>query len=210
MSDATPSLQTVSTRVLRRIRGRGAGAVVTARDFLDLGGRSSVDWVLSRLVQKGTLRRLDRGLYHYPRLHAHLGELAPSVEAIVKALAGRDDLRLLPSPAYAANLLQLSLQVPAKIVFFTDGLSRKVKFGQQAIELRRTTPRNLRAAGRASGLVIQAMKFFGKEGVASADLEALRSRLNERERREIREDLPFAPTWMQPHLRALAQEVMPS
>lgn len=184
--------------------------MVTARDFLDLGGRSSVDWVLSRLVQKGTLRRLDRGLYHYPRLHAHLGELSPSVEAIVKALVGRDDLRLLPGPAYAANVLQLSEQVPAKILFLTDGLSRRVKVGQQEIELRRTTPRNLRAAGRASGLVIQAMKFLGKEGVASADLEALRARLTERERRELREDLAFAPTWMHPHLRALAQEALPS
>ncbi len=37
------------------------------------------------------------------------------------ASAGRDRVRLQPSGAYAANLLGLSEQVPAKVVFLTDG-----------------------------------------------------------------------------------------
>ncbi len=72
-------------------------------DFLDLGGRDAVDKVLSRLAAKGTIRRLARGLYDYPREHAELGVLSPDIEKVAKALAGKDRIRLQPAGAYAAR-----------------------------------------------------------------------------------------------------------
>jgi len=60
--------------------------------------------------------------------------------------------------AAALNLLGLSEQVPAKIVFLTEAESRKLKIGLMEIELRRTTPKNMASAGRLSGLVIQAFR----------------------------------------------------
>lgn len=75
----------------------------------------------------GTIRQLGRGLYDYPKLHQALGPLAPTPEALAKAMAGRDRVRLQPSGAYAANLLGLSEQVPAKVLFsFKSPLSRGV------------------------------------------------------------------------------------
>ena len=41
-------------------------------DFLDLGSRQAVDLALHRLVHKGTIRRLARGLYDYPILPEEL------------------------------------------------------------------------------------------------------------------------------------------
>ena len=78
---------------------------------------------------KASCWRLARGLYDYPKSHLQLGLLSPSVDAIAEALAGRDRLRIQPSGAYAANLLHLSEQVPAKAVFLTDGHSRRLKVG---------------------------------------------------------------------------------
>jgi len=48
--------------------------------------------------------------------------------------------------------------VPAKAAFLTDGPSRTVKIGTMTIQLWRTTPRNMAAAGRLSGLLIQAFR----------------------------------------------------
>ena len=121
-------------------------------DFLDLGSREAVDLALHRLAQKGTIRRLARGVYDFPKQHPVLGLFSPSADAVAKALAGRDRTRLQPAGAYAANALGLSEQVPAKAVFLTDGPSRTVKIGPTTIQLRRTTPRNMAAAGRLSGL----------------------------------------------------------
>ena len=134
-------------------------------DFLDLGSREAVDIVLHRLARKGTIRRLARGVYDFPKEHPVLGLLQPSAEAVAKALAGRDHTRLQPAGAYAANALGLSEQVPAKAVFLTDGPSRTVKIGPTTIQLRRTTAKNMAAAGRLSGLLIQALRELGKEHV---------------------------------------------
>lgn len=125
---------------------------------------------------------------------------------MAKAVAGRDRTRLQPAGAYAANALGLSEQVPAKVVFLTDGASRTVRIGSTTIQLRRTTPKNMAAAGRLSGLLIQALRALGKEHVTSERREHLKHTLPANERRELLKDLRLAPAWMHPIFRELAEE----
>ena len=175
-------------------------------DFLDLGSREAVDVTLHRLAKKGTIRRLARGLYDYPKEHPVLGTLSPSADAIAKALAGRDRTRLQPAGAYAANVLGLSEQVPAKAEFLTDGPSRTVRVGNTTIQLRRTTPRNMAVAGTLSGLVIQALRALGEQHVTPDRIEHLRRTIPADKRRELLKDLAVAPAWMHPILRRIAEE----
>src|ERR1044071_5815914 len=156
------SAQSIDKSVLNRIYGSRGGAVFTPSDFLDLGSRRAVDLALHRLVKRKTLWRLARGLYEYPREHEELGLLSPDIEKVAKALAGKDRIRLQPAGAYASNLLGLSEQVPARVVVLTDGPSRTVKIGRQEIQLRRTTPRTMAAAGRLSGFSLPGVAPFGK------------------------------------------------
>lgn len=198
-------VQTIDYKVISRIYGGGRGLAFTPNDFLDIGGRDAVDKALSRMAIKGTIRRLARGLYEYPREHPELGALSPDIEKVAKALAGKDRIRLQPAGAYATNLLGLSEQVPAKVVFLTDGSSRTVKIGQQSIQLRRTTPRNMAAAGRLSGLLMQAFRHLGKEHITPERLEHLKRTLPAKERRQLLKDLPLAPSWMHALFRELAE-----
>lgn len=198
-------MQTIDAKLRSRIYGSGRGSAFTPNDFLDLGSRDAVDKALSRMATQGTIRRLARGLYEYPREHPELGMLSPNIERVAKALAGKDRIRLQPAGAYATNLLGLSEQVPAKIVFLTDGPSRTVKIGRQEIQLRRTTPRNMAAAGRLSGLLMQALRHLGKAHITRARIEHLKRTLPEKERRRLLKDLPLAPAWMHPLLRELAE-----
>src|SRR5579864_4463424 len=154
MTGTRKNTQSIDAPILARIHGWGRGSVFVPGDFLGLGSREAVDLALHRLARKGTIRRLARGVYDFPKEHPVLGLLAPSADAVARALAGRDRTRLQPSGAYAANLLGLSEQVPAKAVFLTDGPSRRLKVGANEIILKRTTPRAMAAAGRMSGLVI--------------------------------------------------------
>jgi hypothetical protein len=197
-------MQTIDAKLKSRIYGSGRGSAFTPNDFLDIGGRDAVDKALSRLAAKKTIRRLARGLYEYPREHPELGMLSPDIEKVAKALAGKDRIRLQPAGAYATNLLGLSEQVPARVVFLTDGPSRTVKIGRQEIQLRRTTPRNMAATGRLSGLLMQALRHLGKEHISSARLEHLKRTLPEMERRRLLKDLRLAPAWMHPLFRELA------
>ena len=157
-----------------------------------------------RLVQKGTIRRLARGLYDYPKQHPKLGILSPDPDTVGKALAGRDAIRIQPSGAYAANLLGLSEQVPAKVVFLTDGPARRVKLGRREIILKRTTPRNMAPAGRISGTVIQALRFIGEKHINDAHIAHLKALLPEEDRARLHKDRVYAPGWMHAIIEAIA------
>ncbi len=205
MQSPARTTQSVDSKILAKIRGQKRGTVVVPADFLGLGSREAVDLALHRLARKGTLRRLARGVYDYPKVHPELGPLWPSAEKVARAIAGRDRIRLQPAGAYAANLLGLSEQVPAKVVFLTDGPSRNVRIGPMIIQLRRTTPRNMAAAGRLSGLVIQALRHLKREHVTAGRVARLKRTLPAAERRALVRDIKLAPTWMHPILRDLAE-----
>lgn len=185
---------------------RGRGSVMTPSDFVDLGSRQAVDLALYRLVRKGTIRHLARGIYDYPKTHPVLGLLTPSPDVIVAAIAGRERARLQPTGGYAANLLGLSEQVPAKIVYLTDAQSRTIKIGTMTIQLRQSTPRNMATAGRLSGLVIQALRNLGRAHVTADRIAMLKGRLPADQRRTLLKDIKFAPVWMHPIFRALAED----
>ncbi len=198
-------VQTLGEKIFAEICRNGRGWVFSPDEFRDLGDPRFVGMALTRLVSKGTIRRLARGLYDFPKTHPVIGMLAPSPDAIAKALVGRHNIRLLPSGAYAANLLGLSEQVPAKIAFLTDGPSRTVRVGDQEIRLRQTTPRTMGPAGRTSGLVIQALRHLGQEHVDDAVIQALRRKLSAEDKKQLLTDLGYAPGWVRPHLRAIAE-----
>lgn len=198
-------MQSIDNKILNRVYGRGRGCVITPGDFLDLGSREAVDVALHRLVKKGTIRRLARGLYDFPRTDPDLGLLSPTTDAIVKALKGRDKILLQPSGAYAANLLGLSEQVPMKIVFFTDGPARRVQLGKQVIILKHTTPRAMAAAGRVSGLIIQALRYIGQKHVDDTTVKLLRKRISTDDRKQLLHDIRYAPAWIAAIMRRVAQ-----
>jgi len=198
-------VQTLGERIFAQIRRNGRGWVFSLDEFRDLGDPRFVGMALTRMVSKGTIRRLARGLYDYPRSHPVIGTLAPSSDAIATALVGRHNIRLLPSGAYAANLLGLSEQVPAKIVFLTDGPSRTVQVGDQEIRLKQTTPRTMGPAGRTSGLVIQALRHLGQQHVDGVVIQTLGRKLRANDKKQLLEDLGYAPAWVRAHLRAIAK-----
>jgi hypothetical protein len=204
MSTATP--QSIEAKILARIIRRGRGSVMVPTDFIDLGSRQAVDLALHRLVRKGTIRRLARGIYDYPKTHPVLGLLAPHPDLVAKAVAGREQARLQPTGAYAANLLGLSEQVPAKVVYLTDSQSRTVSIGAMTIQLRQTTPRNMATAGRLSGLVIQALRNLGQAHVTADRIAILKRKLPADQRQELLKDIRFAPAWMHPVFRAIAED----
>ena len=197
--------ESIESKILRRIVGKKKGWVFAPSHFHDLGNRAAVDQALSRLVRSGDIRRLTRGLYDYPRKHPDFGDVPPSVDRIAAALAEKDNLKIQPSGAYAANLLGLSDQVPARVVFLTDGSSRMVQIGNWNIKLKKTTPKNMATAGRVSGLVIQALRYMKQENIDDMIINKLKRRLSVEDKKQLVSDLRYAPAWIEKVVRRLQE-----
>lgn len=200
----------VHNQVLARIRAAGQGSIHVASDFLDLGSRAAVDQALSRLVRTGTIRRLARGVYDLPSHHPHLGVLPPALPLVAAALARSTGSQLQVSGPQAANQLGLSTQVPARLVYLTDGVSRTVRVGNRAIGFRHASPRTLAGAGTAAGVVIQALRHLGHGGVTPAVIAQVRSVLRDDDRRALRTHVARAPAWMRPALQGIVEQVEPA
>lgn len=191
-------------KIKRRIIGKGRGAVFTPADFLDLGSRASVDQALSRLTDQGVIRRLARGIYDYPKTSPRLGRLSPDPDVVAAAIARKDGRVVQVSPARAANMLGLTTQVPAKAVYLTDGPSRTKQIGAQTIIMRNAAAKNLVGAGKPTGAVFQALRYFGKDGVDASVVARLSRTIDADTRRALVKDALQAPGWMRPVVQQIA------
>jgi len=189
-------MQTIVDKIKNDIYKQKRGFVFTKYRFFDLGNPKTIAKVLERMVESGEIRRITRGIYDYPAKHPDFGVLPPDPNKIADALAEKDNLKIQPSGAYAANLLGLSEQVPAKFVFLTDGHSRTVQVGKLNIKLKKTTPKNMATAGRISGLVIQALRYMGQENVDDRIINILKRKLSDKDKKILMADLRYAPVWI--------------
>ena len=185
----------INKKILKRIRGHGRGYVFTPKDFLAFGSRAAVDQTLSRLARRGVIRRLDRGLYDYPKISTRLGTLSPAPGVVARAIARRTDSKVQVSGARAANALGVTDQVPAKVVYFTDGPSQVARVGNQRVILKHQSKKNLIGVGQQTGLVFQAIRYLGKDNITDDVIQKLRSALTERQRKSLQRDATRATDW---------------
>lgn len=191
-------MSTITDQILRRIQRRGRGAVFIPKDFLDLGGRAAVDQSLSRLARRGVIRRVGRGIYDYPQVSPRLGVLSPRPDVVARAAARRTDSRLQVSGAQAANALGVSTQVPARLTYLTDGASRHLQVGGQTITFRHAAPRRLVGAGTTTGLVLQALRYLGRDGVDQRAVRTIAGRLSADDARALQQAASQVADWMRP------------
>jgi predicted transcriptional regulator of viral defense system len=190
--------------IRKKIWAKHRGWVFSAKEFAGLGPRTAVDQALSRLQRRGEIRRIARGIYEYPKVHPRIGILSPSPEAVAKAVAARTNSRVMISGAKAANLVGLSTQVPSQNLFLTDGLSHRLRIGNQLVVLQHVAPSKMIGAGTQAGVVIQGMRFLGRQGVGEIPVESLSKKIPASVKGEISRLAPGAPVWLQPALARLS------
>lgn len=194
-----------ATAIKKRIQRKGRGSVFTPSDFLALGSRAAVDQTLSRLTKDGTIRRLAQGIYDYPKISPRIGPLSPDPFIVARAIAAKDGHVVQVTPARAANLLGLTKQVPAKPVYLTDGPSRTKHLGNMTVKLKKASPKNLVGTGKHAGLIFQALRYVGKDGVDDHVVKRLAKGLSPSDVGDLVKNSAQAPGWMRPVVQQIAQ-----
>ena len=174
------------------IRRKG-GELIFPTDFRGKGTEDAIKKALSRLAQKGVLKRLSHGIYYIPKIDPVLGELRPGADDVVKMLAKKEKIRVRPAGAYALHRLGLTTQVPTKLVYITDGHPRLFKLGKMQIKFKATTRKKLSTIGKISSLLIQALEEIGPENVDASTESKILLLLKNEDPRKLKHDLALAP-----------------
>ena len=182
--------------ILHRVRGKGRGFVFTVRDLDDLGSRAGLDQALSRLARAAAIRRLDRGVYDFPRLHPVAGPMWPSADAVAQAVARQTGSHLKGSGPLAANLLGLTTQVPARTTYLTDGPSRSVHVGKLVVDIRHAGRVDMLLPDGLAGLVITALRYLGRDAVDADMLKRLSTNLDSANKKKLVSVKRQLPGWL--------------
>lgn len=193
----------IESQILHKIKEQGNGAVFFVEDFIAFGSSKACGKALERLTLQGTIVRVARGIYSYPKISELLGPITPSVESIAEAIARRDKARIVPTGEYAMNILGLSTQIPMKVIYLTDGMPRKIMLGNRTLILKKAAPKNLVAKGKISGLVIQALKFIGKDNLTEITEHKVIDLLKQESQENLIHDMSLAPEWIRILMRRI-------
>lgn len=155
-----------------------------------------VGGTLAELATEGVLTKIAQGIYVKPR-KSRFGEVLPTVDKLVQAIAARDNAEVLPSGMTALNILGLSTQVPMNYTYLTTGSERTVKLANRQVILKRGVPKNFCYETRLIALLVQALRALKQENVNSEEMQTIRSLvLKEPDKDSLMRDVDMMPAWM--------------
>lgn len=198
---------TVESNIIAKMKRSPKGRAFIATDFLEGHSYVAVKKALTRLVQRGDIRRIRRGVYDIAPYSTFLKEeIPPSAKEFAQAKARNFRWTISPSGQYALNLLGLSTQVPAKIVYASTGPYRRYIVGNRVIEFRHKALRELESMSSMSVLVVAALKALGNGNVTDRHIALLKQRLDAKEKNNLREETYHCPKWMYEIIRKICEE----
>jgi len=199
--------QSIEDKLVSRIYGSGRGWAFSQADFADLGSRSAIDLALHRRKREGIIRRVIRGIYDYPRDSKALrGPVSPDMDQVAHALARKFAWRIQPDGATAQNLLGLSTQVPARIVYLSDGPDRSYTVGKTLLAFEHTALKEAGFKLQESRLIVQALKAYGENRITRKIIAQIRKKFDRSLRKRILIDTKTATGWVYAAIQEIAKE----
>jgi hypothetical protein len=200
-------MQSIYNQIEGRIRGLGLGTILFPDDFTDIGSSEAVRIALMRLCKVGVVIRVAHGIYSYPKIDTKWGSgiIQPSIEDIAKAVAKRDKVRIMPTGTYVLNALGLSTQVPANVVFVTDGSARRISIGKgKGILFKHTSEmRNFAFQSEMMMMLVAALREIGESNITTEQMVVLKKHLQTISAEDFNHDIQLAPVWVRKKLTSL-------
>lgn len=199
----------IVNKITAQLNAADKGHVWVPTDFAHLGSRDVIDKTLQRMVQRGILRRIDRGLYDKPHINSLTQRpTTPDYRAVIEAVARRDNLRLLVDGMTAANDLGLTDAVPAHVTIYTDTRRRSIQLDKLTIVFKMAASSRLYWADRPAMRLVQALRWL--KDMLMVDDSHVQKRIRhilkdplqgQRIQNDLAQGFNVLPSWMQDYLR---------
>ena len=175
-----------------------SGELFTHERFLKHGSRGAVDRALSRLVGRGEIQQLARGVFVRPRTSRFVGNVIPDILEVVAAIARSNGETVQIHGAEAARRFGLSTQVPTAPVFHTSASSRTIRIANITVRMVHTSNRRrLQFAGEAAGAALAALWYLGGDNVTPEAAAKIKAALDPAEFERLR-SADTATRWKKP------------
>jgi len=191
--------KSIDDKIISNVSKRGRGTIFFAADFAAIGEPKAINKALERLTNNGKIIRIARGIYCYPKIDKvlGLGTLYPSFEEIAQSIAKRDKARIVPTGAYALNMIGLTTQVPMNIVYLTDGSQRHIKITNgRGIQFKHTAPKNLAFKNELAMLITFALKELTQKRIKDEDINKIKEILKKEPKEKVLTDFKLIPSWI--------------
>ena len=192
--------QSTYNSIKERVELSERGTLFFPDSFSALGSSDAVRSALVRLCKNNILIRVAQGIYYYPRIDTKWGSgiIPPSIEEIARGIAMRDKVRIAPTGSYAMYQLGLSTQIPANVVFMTDGSQRRISIGKgRGIFFKHSS--NMRVFAFQSQLmelIVAAMREIGQDNITDEQITIINTHLDQVDRDDYNHDIQLAPIWV--------------
>jgi len=191
----------LTQKILQIINSLPQGQPFVSSKFLPYGSRANVDQSLVRLVKRGEIARIARGIYVRPKHNRLVGNVLPGPLEIAQTLAHATGSVVQVNGAEAARQLGLSTQMPTHPVFLTNGHTRHIQLDNLEITLKHVAHRKLVGAGTKAGLAITALWYLGKAQVNPKTIEIVKKQLSKNEYRSFKNASGTMPAWLSDTIR---------
>ena len=167
----------VATNVARKVKRLPKGRAFPLATFLDCGSENAVRTALSRLVKKGELANLARGVYARPKPNRFFGTSLPGPEEVALTIVRASGEHLAPHGAEIARRLGISTQAPTQTVFYTNGRTRRLMVGGTHVRFEHAPEQLVRHAGSPAGRAILALHYLGRKRATTQVIRDLTKRV---------------------------------
>lgn len=189
----------INNEILANLARKGRGRIFFAQEYYDRWPDSTVRYTLSEMAKEGSIVRLARGVFCFPRLSEHgMKMMLPDTDSIALAIAEKSRVRIVPYGDQAAYLVGLTAFQLSKTTYLTDGAPRVIHLSNgRSIEFRHTSEMRIFAfRNRKMQLLSNGIRALGKENIGVTEREAIKWHLAGVPAEEFNDDLNLCPEWV--------------
>ena len=199
---------TIKEQINNRINQSAYGSVFVVSDFLDIADNSAIKQNLKRFADAGIIERVITGLYYKPKYSEIMKEnTAVDINEAAKGIARYYNWTICPSGETALNMLGLSTQVPACYEYISSGPYKEYEIDGIPISFRHRSLKETQGFSSITALVIQSIKSIGKDNIIEKEIEIIKSKLSEQDKKLILAEGQKTTAWIYQVIKRICSEV---
>ncbi|KIM13935.1 DUF6088 family protein [Mycoplasma capricolum] len=195
------------SQIQNRIDHFEPAKIFISQDFSDIASNETVRRTLNKLVEEEKIKRIINGFYYNPTYIELIHEYEPfEVEELAYSIARKYNWEIAPFGIACLNILGLSTQVPARIIFVSSGKNKIYNIDGWIIEFKKVSNKEICNMSWTTKIVIQAIKEIGKDKLTKKDIRIIRNNLSVLEKQNLLREAKYTTTWIFDYIKQICKE----